>query len=124
MRSLAALAPAACSAAVLLAGCGGGSDALNRETAMEHAMNAVATEVRDPGSPVYRHRIQLRNAVPHGDGGWLVRIADRSAGATICVVDLPTATAVGTTENIAIVPCAAPRPPAPPAPEPAPGSSA
>jgi|SRR5882672_5742215 len=103
--SRAVRAAAASSAlAVLAAGCGG-SAALDRETAMQHAMDAVANEVAAPGSAIYHHRIQLRTTETYGRGGWLVRIADRTVGARICVTDLPTETAIGVTENIAVVPC-------------------
>src|SRR5205085_4730402 len=61
------------------AGCGAGSEPLDRETAMQHAMNAVANEVADPGSSIYHHRFELRTADAYGSGGWLVRIADRTA---------------------------------------------
>jgi hypothetical protein len=72
---------------------------------MQHAMDAVANEVAAPGSAIYRHRIQLRTAETYGRAGWLVLIADRTAGTPICVTDLPTETAIGMTENIAVVPC-------------------
>lgn len=85
-------------------------------------MNAVAAEVRDPESTIYHHQIQLRGAVPRGKGGWLVRIADRTSGSPICVVDLPFAGAIGGSENITVVPCTPP--PAPQPAEPAPSSQA
>jgi hypothetical protein len=71
---------------------------------MQHAMDAVAREVADPGSTVYHHRIELRSTVPFRNG-WLVRIADRTAGNVICVSDLPTETALGLNENLSIRPC-------------------
>lgn len=83
---------------------------------MQHAMNAVATDVADPGATIYHHRIELRAAVAYGKGGWLVRIADRTAGTRICVTDLPTQTAIGVSEDISVAPCrsaATGRPPQP-----------
>jgi hypothetical protein len=103
MTSTAVRVAAAFSGACLLGGCGG-SDPLVRETAMQHALNAVAREVADPGSPVYHHRIELRSAAPFRNG-WLVRISDRTAGTVICVSDLPTETALGVNENLSIRPC-------------------
>ena len=87
------------------AGCGAGSEPLDRETAMQHAMNAVANEVADPGSSIYHHRFELRTADAYGSGGWLVRIADRTARTRICVTDLPRQTAIGVTENISLRIC-------------------
>src|SRR5437763_12986795 len=113
MTSRAVRIAAAPSAAFLLAACGGGSDALDHDTAAEHAMNAVVTEVQDPGSTVYHHRIRLVSATPYGKRGWFVRIANRTTGGTICVVDLARATSLGTSENIHVVPCPAARPSAP-----------
>jgi hypothetical protein len=125
MTSSAVLAAAASSAAlaVLAAGCGAGSAPLERETAMQHAMDAVAREVADPGSPIYRHRIELRTADAYGSHGWLVRIADRTTGTRICVTDLPRETAIGVTESISMDMCrdhsaeapAEPAPSSPPA---------
>lgn len=87
---------------------------------MQHALNAVAREVADPGSPVYHHRIELRSAVPFRNG-WLVRISDRTAGTVICVSDLPTETALGINENLSIRPCHVSAPaPSEPAPSTAP----
>jgi hypothetical protein len=99
----------------VLAACGG-SDALVREVAMQHAMDAVVREVGDPGSTVYHHRLGVQSAVPFRNG-WLVRISDRTAGTVICVSDLPTRTAIGLSENLAIRPCHAALPaPSEPAP--------
>jgi hypothetical protein len=84
---------------------------------MQHAMDAVAREVADPGSTVYHHRLELRSAVPYRNG-WLVRISDRTAGTAICVSDLPTRTAIGLSENLSIQPCHGPTPPAPSEPVP------
>ena len=115
MTSIAVRITAASSAVCALAGCGG-SDALVREVAMQHSMDAVSREVGDPGSTVYHHRLAVQSAVPFRNG-WLVRIADRTAGTLICVSDLPTRTAIGLSENLAIRPCHAPAPaPAEPAP--------
>jgi hypothetical protein len=82
---------------------------------MQHALDAVTQDVGDPESSVYHHRIQLRSAVPYRNG-WLVRIRDTTAGATICVVDLPQANRLG--EDVSIRPCDEPAPsqPAPSAP--------
>jgi hypothetical protein len=122
MTSRAVRAVAASSAAlgIVAAGCGAGSEPLDRETAMQHAMNAVANQVADPGSSIYHHRIQLRTAVAYGKGGWLVRIADRTAGTRVCVTDLPRQTALGVTENISLGMCESPSGDAPS--EPAPSS--
>ena len=80
-------------------------------------MDAVVHEVNDPQSTVYHHRIQLVSAKPYGKGGWFVRIADKTTGGRICVIDLPQKTSLGTAENIAIVPCGL-APPSEPAPTP------
>jgi hypothetical protein len=121
MPSVTVRIAAASSLACVLAGCGSGSEALARETAMQHAMNAVANEVADPSSSVYRHHIELRTAVPYGKGGWLVRVADRTTGTPICVTDLPTEGAFGLRENLALRPCGPQAEPLPPD-EPAPSS--
>jgi hypothetical protein len=73
---------------------------------MQHSMNVVVDEVRDEGSDMYHHRIQLLGATPFAKRGWLVRIADRTAGGTICVLDIPSKSAVGAVEDIGVVPCA------------------
>jgi hypothetical protein len=90
--------------AAVLTACGG-SDKLDRDIAAQHAMNAVAAEVRDPGSAVYHHHIAISSVSPHGHGGWLVRIVDSTAGAYICVVDLPEQDALGVSENLSLAPC-------------------
>ena len=81
-------------------------------------MNAVVREVGDPGSRIYHHRVELHGADAYGDGGWLVRIADRTDGTRICVTDIPAETAVGLTENISVARCGG-SPSAPPPPPPA-----
>jgi hypothetical protein len=116
MTSTAVPIAAAFSCACVLAGCGG-ADPLVRETAMQHAMDAVAREVADPGSGLYHHRIRLRSAVPFRKG-WLVRVSDRTAGTVICVSDLPTETALGLSENLSIRPCRTSSAPAPAEPAP------
>jgi hypothetical protein len=105
MTSTTVRAAAALSAVgAVLTACGD-SDTLDRDTAAQHAMNAVAAEVRDPGSPVYRHRIAISSVTPHGHGGWLVRIVDHTAEEYICVVDLPEHDALGQSENLSLAPC-------------------
>jgi hypothetical protein len=114
MTSTTVRAAAALSAVgTVLTACGG-SDKVDRDTAARHAMDAVAAEVRDPGSAVYRHRIAISSVSPHGHGGWLVRIVDHTAGEYICVVDLPEHGALGARENLSLAPCGpAPTRPAP-----------
>jgi hypothetical protein len=102
-----------------LAACGGGSGSLDRDTAAQHSMNAVASDAQDPTSGIYHHRVQLQSARPYGKGGWFIRVADRTTGRPICVVDLPRSSSLGTEENITIVPCPTPSPLAPAKPVPA-----
>jgi hypothetical protein len=110
-----ALAATALSLVAALTGCGSSADTLDRDTAMQHSMNAVAGEVGDDSSDLYHHRIQLLGATAFGKGGWLVRVADRTAGGTICVVDLPEHSSLGTVENIDVIPCKVSQGPARPA---------
>jgi hypothetical protein len=92
-----------------LAACGSTSSELDRETAMQHSMDAVLHVAADPASPLYHHRLQLRSAEPYGRGGWRVRVADRTTHATICVTDVPRPDAiVGTGESLRLVTCAGP----------------
>jgi hypothetical protein len=82
-------------------------------------MDAVVNVVQDPASGIYHHRVQLQSARRYGKGGWFVRIADRTTGSPICVVDLPRRSSLGTDENISIVSCPRPSPLAPAKPVPA-----
>jgi hypothetical protein len=110
MTSTTARAAAALSLfAAVLTACGGSSH-LTREEAAQHAMDALAREVRTPGSGLYHHQIAILSVAPRGKGGWLVRIGDRTDGSVICVVDLPEHGAFGTRENLRGVLCAPPSP--------------
>ena len=106
-RAAAALSAVAVAAA--LSACGG-SGRLAREDAAQHAMDALARDVRTPGSGIYHHQIAIISVAPRGKGGWLVRIGDRTDGSVICVVDLPEHSALGTRENLRTVRCAPPSP--------------
>jgi hypothetical protein len=73
-------------------------------------MDALARDVRTPGSAIYHHQIAILSVAPRGKGGWLVRIGDRTDGSVICVVDLPEHSALGTRENLRAVRCSPPSP--------------
>ena len=105
MTSTVVRAAAALSAVGAVLSACGGSDKLDRDTAARHAMDAVAADVRDPGSAVYHHRIAIGSVTAHGHGGWLVRIVDHTAGSYICVVDLPDDGALGAQDNLSLAPC-------------------
>jgi hypothetical protein len=107
MTSTTVRAAALSATCAALCACGGSGEVV-KDDAAQHAMDAVVREVRTPGSPIYHHSVAIRSVEPHGNGGWLIRIGDRTDGSTLCVVDLPVHSALGTRENLRIVRCAPP----------------
>ncbi len=78
-------------AGALLAGCSDSSlyGGMNKEEASEEAMNAVGREVRDPESPLHRHRVALGTLTPgrnaRGGQAWVARFRDLTAKDEFCV---------------------------------------
>lgn len=112
MASTSARLTAALSLVVALAACGSDTK-LSRDDAMKAAMDVVAQDVADPGSPAYHHRVELRSATEVAPKRWLVVIKDHTDGSLICVRILSEDGAIVPQTNLDVARCGPPTAPAP-----------